>query len=324
MMREEQEKLQEAASATIGSMRALLEEKNAEIERFDPPYPPRSLCARMQSKINSLLDGNVRHSTGSGTHRKPTMSAADRRAEDLLKRLEDEDRYRNAGHSRGADDPSRTNPADKSLVQRLMDQIDHADEILQDKIRLVNQYEQKLAMLMNQKEKAEQRCGVTLDEMEAMKADMMTLVKQLQDSDERYRQISKYQEMMQTEMAQGGGGGKPLSVPGGPLDPDMTPLIKIRELKRKNLELHKMISARDEKVGCAHSPSPSSPLPILQVKQYRTIIVSLKEEFLKSEEEKALLGIQAKAAATAEARPMMDSSEMAQLKSQVKESIRDI
>lgn len=39
MMREEQEKLQEAASATIGSMRALLEEKNIEIERsmLSPP-----------------------------------------------------------------------------------------------------------------------------------------------------------------------------------------------------------------------------------------------------------------------------------------------
>jgi hypothetical protein len=33
MMRDEQEKLQEAASATIGSMRSLLEEKNRELER---------------------------------------------------------------------------------------------------------------------------------------------------------------------------------------------------------------------------------------------------------------------------------------------------
>jgi hypothetical protein len=83
--------------------------------------------------------------------------------------------------------------------------------------------------------------------MEAMKEDMMTLVKQLQDSDERYKQIAKYQEMMQNEMA-----GKPRSNPTDhqqALDPDMTPLIKIRELKRKNLELHKMVSSRDEKVG---------------------------------------------------------------------------
>lgn len=214
------------------------------------PLPVILTVFRMQSKINSLLEGNVRHSAGSGTHRKSMMSAADRRAEDLLKRLEDEERYRN-GRKSGTDDDSR-GPSEKSLVQRLMDQVDHADEILQDKIRLINQYEQKLAILMNQKEKAEQRCGVTLDEMEAMKVDMMTLVKQLQDSDERYRQISKYQEMMQTEMAQGGGGGKPLNAPGGPLDPDMTPLIKIRELKRKNLELHKMVSARDEKVNPSH------------------------------------------------------------------------
>jgi hypothetical protein len=170
MMREEQEKLQEAASATIGSMRSLLEEKNIEIERL--PLPSSDLFPllpwflitslllsflrllpiylRLQSKITSLLEGNV-HS--SGNLRKPISSAADRRAEELLKRLEDEDRYRNG--RRPSDDPR--NMADKSLVQRLMDQIDTADELLQEKIRSINQYEQKIAMLSNQKEKAEQR-----------------------------------------------------------------------------------------------------------------------------------------------------------------------
>lgn len=39
MMKEEQEKLQEAASATIGSMRSLLEEKNQEIDRFVASSP---------------------------------------------------------------------------------------------------------------------------------------------------------------------------------------------------------------------------------------------------------------------------------------------
>ena len=55
----------------------------------------------------------------------------------------------------------------------------------------------------------------------------------------------------------------------------------------------------------------------MQVKQYRSIIVNLKEEFIKSEEERALSEMGAKSSATAP-RNDMDSAEMDQLRSQVK------
>lgn len=107
----------------------------------------------MQAKIDSMKEGNV---AVSGGYRRGQMSVADKRAEDLLKRLEDEERYKRNGNSYYDNDEAR-NKADKSLVQRLMDQIDHADEILQEKIKTINQYEQKMSELMNQKEKAESR-----------------------------------------------------------------------------------------------------------------------------------------------------------------------
>ena len=108
----------------------------------------------MQAKIDSMKDGNV---AISGGYRRGQMSVADKRAEDLLKRLEDEERYKRSGRSYHDDEESDRSKAEKSLIQRLMDQIDHADEILQEKIKSINQYEQKIATLSNQKEKAEQR-----------------------------------------------------------------------------------------------------------------------------------------------------------------------
>ncbi len=67
LMQEEQEQLQEAASVTIGSLRALLEEKNAIIERH-------------RNTIDRLTQAGT--STG--------KSRADKRADDLLDRLNHE------------------------------------------------------------------------------------------------------------------------------------------------------------------------------------------------------------------------------------------
>ena len=88
-------------------------------------------CCRYRTKLESAKTPN---GVGASGAYKRGPSLADRRAEDLLKRLEDEDRY-NRGSRRNHDDD-----ADKSLVQRLMDQIDHADVILQEKIKTVNQH----------------------------------------------------------------------------------------------------------------------------------------------------------------------------------------
>jgi hypothetical protein len=110
------------------------------------------LVYRYRAKVEALQTGERGGGVGaSGSYRKGP-SLADRRAEDLLKRLEDEERYSRGARKRNDDD------ADKSLVQRLMDQIDHADVILQDKIKTVSQLEQKLLTANNQREKAEHRC----------------------------------------------------------------------------------------------------------------------------------------------------------------------
>ena len=90
--------------------------------------------------------------------------------------------------------------------------------------------------------------------MESMKVDLATLVKQLNDNEEKYKQLAKYHGLLQNEMHEkvktipttSQGNGNILTLDN--LEHDVTPLIKIRELKRKNLELHKMVSSRDEKV----------------------------------------------------------------------------
>ena len=61
MLKEDQEKIQEAASATIGSLRALLEEKNKLIEKYRE---------KLESNPSQLA-----------------KTKAERRADDLLERL---------------------------------------------------------------------------------------------------------------------------------------------------------------------------------------------------------------------------------------------
>ena len=110
---------------------------------------------RCRAKLEALQSAVPASSSGvnaSGGYSRRGPSLADRRAEDLLKRLEDEERYNRGGRRRRDEDE-----ADKSLVQRLMDQIDHADVILQEKIKTVSQLEQKLMIANNQREKAEHR-----------------------------------------------------------------------------------------------------------------------------------------------------------------------
>jgi len=271
MMREEQEKLQEAASATIGSMRSLLEDKNKEIERLrskmDKQTRPSSSTGKRGGDV--LRDGaHVHH----------PQSVADRRAEELLARLADEDRYAKHMKGRGRDRPDdgvNRGQGEAGLVQRLMDQIDRADEILQDKVKTLAQLELKVSTLHAQREKAEQRCGATLEEMESMKLDMVTLVQQLKDSEEKYMQIAKYNQML----SQGNG---PTTASPIVTDADeeqqhhtQTFALQIKTLKRKNNELSSVVKNKDDKL-----------------KQYRNIIIGLKEEFIKSEEDKAIFEAQ--------------------------------
>lgn len=112
-----------------------------------------NLSRRYRAKLEALQTAAPSGVGASGGYNRRGPSLADRRAEDLLKRLEEEDRYNRGGRRQHDEDR-----ADKPLIQRLMDQIDHADVILQEKIQTINQLEQKIMIANNQREKAEHRC----------------------------------------------------------------------------------------------------------------------------------------------------------------------
>jgi chromosome segregation ATPase len=223
LLHEEQEKLQEAASATIGSLRALLEEKNRIIDKY------RDRAERAQA-------GH------------PVKSRAERRADELLDRIAadetEEARARRYGavmhpevFSTGIGHASE---AERQHHHKLLAQIEQADSIIAEKDRTVAQLEQRLLAESNQRERAEIRCGESIKEMEAMKEDMITLVTQLQEAQARCDHLSKTTHTRTV------------------LPPSDN--TRVRELER-------LLKVKNEKV-----------------KEYRTFIVNLKDEFLKSEQ----------------------------------------
>lgn len=253
VMKEEQHKLQEAAGATIGSMKSLLDEKNRLIESY-------------RDRIEDLTSGGA--TDGGGARRK---TKADRKAEALLEKLEDEDKSdRHPGKFDGAGLGSGLT---SDGHQKLLDQIDQADNIIQEKDREVRELEQKLAQVHNMRERAETRCGSTLQEMEAMKSDMITLAQQLQMSEDRLKRAT----------------GRPVTSK-NPVNPD----------ERRIVELTKSVKAKEDKI-----------------KGYREIIVRLKDEFIKSEEERALSGGGAKGGLGTSSDGAVNADEFRDLKNQI-------
>ena len=228
-MKQEQGKIQEAASATIQSLKSLLDEKNRLIEGY------RQRMEEMQAN-------------GEG---KRTRSKADRKADELLEQLDaDEKRGGSKGIAGSLGIVGIDGAGSSEANQKLLQQIEQADEILMEKDRTIGQLETKLGQQHNQRERAEIRVGTSLKEMEAMKADMITLAQQLQLSEDRLRRAT----------------GKPTSSAAN------TSVIAAEE--KKIMELTKALRGKDEKI-----------------KGYRDIIIRLKEEFIKAEEEKALANL---------------------------------
>ena len=225
-MKEEHHKLQEAASATINSMKQLLEEKNRLIENY-------------RNRIEDLSTNGAE----SGSRRK---TKAEKKAEALLEKLEEEDKA-GARHPGRYDGAGLGSAISSDAHQKLLDQIDQADTIISEKDREIRELEAKLAQVHNMRERAETRCGTTLQEMEAMKADMITLAQQLQMSEDRLKRAT----------------GRPVTTK-NPVNPE----------ERKILELQKVVKTKEDKI-----------------KGYREIIVRLKDEFIKAEEERALSGL---------------------------------
>lgn len=222
MMRDEQEKLQEAANATIGSLRALLDEKNRTIDKY------------RQKLETQALDKKVK-------------SQADLKADKLLEKLNYEHQGEHPNDKFSKNPPIYDNNGSHNQDHnKLLEQIRHADELLQDKDHLMTQLEQKLAVQNNQRERAEVRCGASIKEMEAMKNDMITLAKQLQLSEERCNLLAK----------------------------SSVGSVKVPNTGDESKQLQKLqnvVKVKDEKL-----------------KSYREIIVRLKDEFIKVEEERAV------------------------------------
>ena len=144
-------RLQEAASTTIGSMRSLLDEKNRLIEKY------RARVEELQAQV----------------HHK---SVVDKRVDDVLRKLD--------GESKGQG--TSTDHGDHLLIhKRLVDQIEMQEDVISGKDSQIQALEEKLMQQSNMRERAELRCGNTIEEMQAMKADMITLIEQLKDTQEK-------------------------------------------------------------------------------------------------------------------------------------------
>ena len=259
----DQENLQEAATATMASMKQLLEEKNKVIEKY-------------REKLEDVK-----------TNKKP-KTAADRKADALLERLtqEPDTGSRSRMSTQG---PGRGQIGDEEIISaqnRLLSQIEEADHILMDKDRTISQLEQRLSSQENQRERAEIRCGTALKEMEAMKGDMILLAQQLQISESKY--TAHVQRQANERLPNMGGANHPSSLqsqsypasyregdaPELQYGDDTPPRPLAAAQDTKSAELQKIINAKNEKIS-----------------GYREIIVRLKEEFIKLEEEKAVAAV---------------------------------
>ena len=152
---------------------------------------------------------------------------------------------------------------------------------------MLGSLENKLLQQNYQRERAEQRCGETLKEMEDMQEDLKKLYNELQESEQRCYHLM---EVMRDHERQVEEIDKKRHVPPTPEPPSPvhqpTPVPlpppgptqkEYNRLERKYKEIEKQNRSKDEKI-----------------KGYREIIVRLKEEFIKSEEEKAAWEVQNK------------------------------
>lgn len=134
-----------------------------------------------------------------------------------------------------------------------------------------------------------------------MKADMLTLVQQLKESEQRIQQLASYAKAARPGSAAAAAAIAAASAPAGLGDQAQD----IALYEKKIVDLQKAIKMKDDKV-----------------RGYREIIIKLKEEFVKSEEEKALAMVNATSAtgrsgAAAAGTVTMGADEMRELKNQV-------
>jgi hypothetical protein len=233
LFRVEQEQIQQTATATIGSLKQLIEEKNKTIER-------------LRVKLSTHDVGRPR-------------SAADRLAEKALAHTEDWPPRERVREGRVQEDSA-------GLHQKYLDQLDAADAVMSEKDRTITHLETRLAAESNACERAKIRCGSALDEMEAMKKDMVTLVRQLQESEGRH-------------------GGAPRARTRPALDTSV-----LLERADESKEGDRLVFDKDRSVVERRATELKKALRVKEekIRGYREIIVRLKDEFIKAEEERAV------------------------------------
>ena len=260
-MQEKQAQLQEAASATIESLKQLLSEKNRELDRLN------ERVRELQSQPGSLK----------------RQSRADKKAEALLDRLEADDKV-------NKNRPSSLTAVtiDSETHDKLLTQLERADDVMQEKDRQITQLRADLEEQRNLAELRKVRAGEAQEEIALMRDDMVKLAQQVQISEDRLRRAT----------------GKPNNAPvaaavvAGPGAASNT----VQADDRKILELARTIKVKDEKL-----------------KEYKDIIMRLKDEFIKSEEKAMLDAMQAsnKAVQGPKGDSSANSDELKQLRDQV-------
>ncbi|CAN0457526.1 unnamed protein product, partial [Ectocarpus sp. 12 AP-2014] len=156
--------MQEAASTTVASMKRLLEEKNAALER-------------MKRKLDEA------RAAGRGAANADRSEAA--RLTDRIYR-ENEDslgQLRVALRQLGA--AGGLTGEGTAMNSRLIGQLEEVSGLLGEKDETIRQLELKLSTACNQRERAEARCGEALEENAKMRSDLATLAAQVQDAEER-------------------------------------------------------------------------------------------------------------------------------------------
>ena len=260
IIRSEQARVQEAASATIGSLQALIQEKNETIDR-------------LRERLELL-----------SVHR--PRSHADLNAETLLAE-------KDIPPGISSDFPGIIAP-DTEFQRRLLSQVEEAESLIEERNKTIAQLEAHLARQSNARERAEVRCGDALAEMEAMRKDMMTLVQQLREAQEgrgRFNSARKTQAAIEVLPSESKNDGPETTEP---------PKTNRDLVEKKNVELKKAIRAKDEKI-----------------RGYREIIVRLKDEFIKAEEERALNAQKQQDRSNKETNSSVGREEMQELKAQV-------
>eukprot|EP00903_Cladosiphon_okamuranus_P020140 g18493.t1 len=156
--------MQEAASATVASMKRLLEEKNAAMER-------------MKRKLDEARAAGRGAATADRTEAARLTDRIYRENEDSLGQLRVA--LRQLGAAGGLSGEGT------AMNSRLIGQLEEVSGLLGEKDETIRQLELKLSTACNQRERAEARCGEALEENAKMRSDLAVLAAQVQDAEER-------------------------------------------------------------------------------------------------------------------------------------------